>query len=239
MNERALGIDISGWQPGIDWKKVAGSGLALAFLYIKATEGIAYCSSEFEAQWQGCQGLARPPLRGAYHYWLAKLGGKEQAQWFLLHARKGELPPVLDVEDEQGLPENASQSALVAAASSLLDFVKAVQDAWSQPVMIYTGPWFWNRLANAAGRLAEQCELWGATYREGISAPDLPTGWKTWRIWQFTSRGKVPGIPGNVDMNYFNGSPDDLQAWAAGTQPPQVDLTLEQKVDILWKAYKG
>ena len=40
-------------------------------------------------------------------------------------------------------------------------------------------------------------------------------------------------------MNYFNGDQDDLKAWATGSQVPQTTLSLEQKVDILWKAYQG
>lgn len=38
-------------------------------------------------------------------------------------------------------------------------------------------------------------------------------------IWQFTESGTIPGVNGNVDKNYFNGSADDLIAWVGGVAP--------------------
>ena len=235
LPNNALGIDISGWQPGIDWKKVDSAGLSIAFVYIKSTEGTGYFSPEFQAQWIGCKTLTSQPLRSSYHYWHAKMDGKAQANWFLLKSQKGELPPVVDVEDDIGLPESSSQADLINAAASLSNFVTTIQDAWGQSVMIYTGPWFWNRLANAASRLTELCDLWGATYRGGITAPDLPDGWKTWRMWQFASGGQIPGIPGNVDMDYFNGNQAALNAWSGGNPAPITSvLTPAEQHDCLW-----
>src|SRR6202042_3461400 len=43
--------------------------------------------------------------------------------------------------------------------------------------------------------------LWVAAYRNG--SPPMPSGWGSWTFWQYSSRGSVPGITGNVDVSYF------------------------------------
>ena len=48
--------------------------------------------------------------------------------------------------------------------------------------------------------------LWLADYAEQSS---LPQGVKRWLFWQHSQKGRVNGIGGNVDMNYFSG---DMQA---------------------------
>jgi hypothetical protein len=49
----------------------------------------------------------------------------------------------------------------------------------------------------------------------------MPGGWGDWVVWQTSSKGKVPGIGGNVDLDTFNGSVDDLYAYVgyAGVNP--------------------
>jgi GH25 family lysozyme M1 (1,4-beta-N-acetylmuramidase) len=37
----------------------------------------------------------------------------------------------------------------------------------------------------------------------GVDEPTLPDPWEDWSIWQYTNEGRVPGIQGNVDLNWF------------------------------------
>jgi lysozyme len=41
------GIDISGWQEGVDWRRAAADGIA--FVYVKATEGVGFVDAKFRA----------------------------------------------------------------------------------------------------------------------------------------------------------------------------------------------
>ncbi len=55
-----------------------------------------------------------------------------------------------------------------------------------------------------------------------------------WRIWQHTNRGRVSGIQGNVDLNFFGGTMEDLIASDGGTPPePPPDPSLEKRVENL------
>ena len=44
----------------------------------------------------------------------------------------------------------------------------------------------------------------------------MPTpAWSDWTFWQDSSTGMVPGISGNVDLDQFNGTLDDLHKFVA------------------------
>src|SRR5260370_31299367 len=53
-----------------------------------------------------------------------------------------------------------------------------------------------------------------------LLAMNPPHGWTNWQFWQYSQAGSVLGIAGNVDMDYFNGSPAELAALfqSSGTQ---------------------
>jgi MYXO-CTERM domain-containing protein len=44
----------------------------------------------------------------------------------------------------------------------------------------------------------------------------MPNGWSGWKFWQYSDSGSVSGIPATVDLDEFNGSLADLQAFAGG-----------------------
>ena len=46
-----------------------------------------------------------------------------------------------------------------------------------------------------------QYSLWVAQY--GVDAPSDSVIWDTWAGWQYSDTGSVPGISGNVDLDYF------------------------------------
>jgi LysM repeat protein len=48
--------------------------------------------------------------------------------------------------------------------------------------------------------------------------PALPKGWFKWTLWQYSDKGVVNGINASVDMNLFNGTLEELYAFA-GAQP--------------------
>jgi Glycosyl hydrolases family 25 len=49
--------------------------------------------------------------------------------------------------------------------------------------------------------------LWLAYY---ATEPEVPATWRAWTFWQHTDAGEVPGIAGQVDLNYCALSEEDL-----------------------------
>jgi GH25 family lysozyme M1 (1,4-beta-N-acetylmuramidase) len=198
----AEGIDISGYQPNVDWAKIATSGLSFAF--IKATEGTTLIDRTFVDHWAGAKQAKL--LRGAYHFFRPKLDATAQARFFLAQlSDPGELPPVLDVELVNGV-------SLAQVAASVGVWLDLVTQQLGRPI-VYTSPSFWNALPSPSD-IASKADLWVANW--GARAPAAVHGWSKWTFWQFTNKATVSGIPGTADMdeNRFCGSVADLRAYS-------------------------
>lgn len=197
-SSRLNGIDVSKYQPNVNWQDVKQAGNAFAFA--RATYGSVQVDAYFNSHWQGMK--AAGVVRGPYHFFVTSEDATAQAELFLKTVGSlapGDLPPVIDVEADSGTGGN-----IVGGVQTWLDIVE--QRLGRVPI-IYTAPAFWNaNLTSGFGRYP----LWVAEY--GLSAPKPVKGWADWTFWQHSESGTVPGISGSVDLNYFNGSPADLEA---------------------------
>jgi lysozyme len=192
------GIDVSKYQGTIDWGRVATAGLA--FVFIKASQGITGVDPELSANWSGAQTAGL--LRGVYHFFQPGDDPAQQAEHFLATSPLGarDLPPVLDIETAGSL----HPSEIVQGVETWLP---KVQEATGRTPIIYTSPGFWKTLgATQFGRYP----LWIAEY--GVSTPIVPAGWSRWTFWQYSESGTVPGIQGAVDLDLFQGSLEELRA---------------------------
>jgi lysozyme len=193
------GIDVSHYQGAIDWQKVAGSGVKFAFA--KAAEGDTVTDSQFSTNWSGMAEAGL--LRGAYDFYTVGSDPNTQAQHFLDRVKlvPGDLPPMVDIETEGKAGE--SDSGLI---TDLRRYIDILSRAYGTAPFIYTGPGFWNdHLNDSFG----DCPLWVAEY--GVSSPKAVSGWSYWSIWQYSQTGSVPGVSGDVDLDYFNGTLDQLK----------------------------
>ena len=200
------GIDISNWQSGIRLNNVPAD-----FVIIKATQGTRYISPDFRRQYNEAFGANR--LIGLYHYFS---GGnpKQEADHFLktIGNRVGKALLVLDWENIQ----NKDFANGPAKAKAWLDYVR--KRTGVTPV-IYTGKA--ETRTHDYTEIAKVYPLWGAQYpnyhTRGYEAP-----WrdgKNWGAWgsednllirQFTSKGRLKGYKGDLDLNY---SPITKEAW--------------------------
>ena len=198
------GIDVSVWQGTIDWKKVKASGKVWAVM--RVSDG-TYMDKQFDANWANSKSAG--VIRGVYQYF--EPGGDAIQQANILLNKMGklgpeDLPPTLDVE----ATGNQSPAVIASKIKQWVDHVKA---ATGRDPMIYTGKWFWDPKV-ASGAFAN-LPLWHAQYCTNC-CPAISVYWKAWKIWQYSSSGKVGGISGNVDTNKFNGSNAELLKFAGG-----------------------
>ncbi len=196
------GIDISHWQGTINWTSVRNSGIQFAFC--KATEGTNYTDPTFATNWPAMR--AAGIIRGAYHYGRPAADPAQQARRFYdtVRPQRGDLQLVLDLEADDGL--TPGQVGLWAKK-----FCVELKRLCGRPGIIYTGFYFWR---DEAGNSPNNYDfpLWLAAY---VSNPSslIPQAWSTWTFWQWTSSGSTPGISGNVDQDYFNGTLSQLNAF--------------------------
>jgi LysM repeat protein len=157
-------------------------------------------------------------LRGAYHFFHPNMNPIKQAEHFVQAVKKlndnGELPPVLDLEVTDNQPTNT----IIDRAKTWLD---RVQGALGKRPMIYSGPGFlkYSFVVPGGGPplWTKDFVLWIANY--DVDKPYLPKGWLKWTFWQYSEEGQVDGINSAVDLDWFNGTVDELYDFA-GTQPP-------------------
>jgi GH25 family lysozyme M1 (1,4-beta-N-acetylmuramidase) len=177
MEKQFKGIDVSHHNGIIDWDKVKTD-----FVIQKCTEGTNYFDPTFIHNKQACEDRGIP--FGCYHF---GRGGDAiaEANWFLNHA-DGFL--VLDWEiehaDAQGWCNN---------------FLNHIKEKTGKIPLFYTNE-------ARANKLNLDYPYWTARYgtNDGTMQKE-PT--KEWLIWQYTSRGKVDGIIGNVDLNIARNLP--------------------------------
>jgi lysozyme len=199
------GIDVFDGQGTIDWPRVAGAGVAFAF--IKATQGTYDTQSTFASNWAGAG--AAGVARGAYHFFDPTEDGAAQADHFLsvlaaAGAIDAELPPMLDVECPDGdadcLGTGASGAATAASiAAGTWAFLGAVAQATGRAPLVYTFlTYFESNGVDAAG--LDAFPLWLA-YPTGEGCFPVPPPWTEAAGWQYSWTGQVPGIAGDVDRD--------------------------------------
>ncbi len=235
---RALGVDVSFWQDNnatpeqINFFKTRSAGAN--FVFVRCCQDI-YPDPDFEYNWR--QSKAAGLLRGAYHFLDYRVSAKRQVDFFIaqLRADPGELPPVLDIErhPQWALPPAANLHAMVKV------FVTELENAFGRKPLIYTNPAMIQYSLNPVPAWMTEYPLWIAHY--GVSEPGRFNPWRNWVFWQYTDKGDGLqfGMESlGLDMNLFNGSEQELRTWAGvGTPPPPDNLTLEQKVALLWAAH--
>jgi lysozyme len=189
------GIDVSYAQGKIDWQKVKAmeeDSVHISFAYIKATEGILSVDPYFQRNWR--EAPKSGIICGAYHYFKPSKNGKLQAKFFLQVAKmeKGDLPPVVDVEELNGVPPEKMRQGLK-------DFLTYVETKTRTKPIIYSGMSFYqDYLAGFFGNYP----LWIANYHQ----PELNMSSGTnWQFWQHSDKASVNGIYHIVDFDAFKG----------------------------------
>lgn len=208
------GIDVSYWDAGIDWPKVRATGQR--YVFVKATEGDFYADPTFDDNWRGAKTAGL--LRGAYHFFRCNVDPKKQATKFIDYVKSmnddGELPPVLDLESNDG----QTKDKVLSRVKTWIDQVEA---AFGRKPIIYSGQFFLQDYLSEAGggppAWTKDYPLWLAQYPNNYvegSQPYLPRGWYKWTFWQYSEKGVVNGINAKVDMNLFNGTLEELYKFA-------------------------
>lgn len=210
MSEKILGIDVSHWQGQVDWDIVSRY---THFAFMKATEGTTYTDARFHNNWQ--KAGAAEILRGAYHFYRPSFDPIDQAEHFInVVGKNSELPHVLDLEDGVGV------TAPEKLAADVKMFLARVEELTERKPIIYTSPSFWNEYMRESD-WASAYDLWIAHYTSKPE-PRIPPPWHQWLFWQYTDKGNGASVGVEseyVDLDWFNGSLDDLYAYTKAQAP--------------------
>lgn len=193
------GIDISQYQGDISWIDINTiyDQVPVDFVFIRATMGETAKDKRFAVNWKAAQ--SRTKLRGAYHYFRPNENSIRQARNFIstVELRPGDLPPVLDIEER---PRKQPMDSLKVGLKRWLNEVE--KHYGIQPILYSGDSYFTDFLEKEFSDYV----LWIANYNFWVDKPK-----KHWNFWQFSERGYVRGIKGNVDLNMFKGNLEELE----------------------------
>lgn len=199
-----FGIDVSYYQGDIDWNAVAANGVV--FAWVRVSHSTQFEDPKFKANLDGAR--AAGVHTGVYQFFEPSQDPIAQADLLLAKLgplMPGDMPPMIDIESQDPVPPGAYADAVRA-------WLDHVEQATGVTPFIYTGYYYWNDHL-ATDEFADH-PLWIANYNPGC--PLIPDAWATWTAHQYCDCGQVPGIAGNVDVNHFNGSEEDLLGYAVG-----------------------
>jgi lysozyme len=204
------GIDVSRYQGAVNWRAVADAGFRFAI--VRATLWDVKLDETFETNWAGAR--ANGLLVSAYNVIKPDVPAATQIDFFAqaLVGHNWDLPPVLDIERDDGqTPQQITQCARESLCLS--------EQRFGRKPIVYTAQWFWDKFVLPSSEWA-QYDLWVASY--GAAEVSLPAAWSNWKIWQYSGNGHAPGIAGEVDLNWFNGSYDDLLKYCQAEAPQPI-----------------
>lgn len=191
------GIDVSRYQPAIDWEKVAGDGVEYAFIRLGirgSSEGKLVLDDTYQDNMEGA--LGNDIDVGVYFFTQAlnREEAVEEANFVLENIEPYDVnyPIVLDVEEITTKNPRTSEMTREQWTEVCIAFCDTIKNAGYTP-MIY-GNLKTFMLMLDMERL-EEYEKWFAYYRTPLYFP------YEFSIWQYTADGAVDGIKGKVDLN--------------------------------------
>lgn len=194
------GIDVSAFQGEIDWQKVADSGIQFAIVrlgyrgYGKAGKMVAdeYAQQNLEGAKQA--GLAV----GAYFFSQAlstqEVDEEIEFMMEILGDFELDMPIILDWEQVTAEGSRTANMDARTLTDLQLYFCDVMTQKGYQPMIYFN--WYQSTRLMYLTEL-EEYPFWLALYQDRMTYPYRV------EMWQYTDKGRVPGIEGNVDINVY------------------------------------
>ena len=236
-DEEALkkGIDVSAHQGKIDWKKV---NVDFAILRAGFGKVISQKDEQFEANYSGAKTAGIPIGAYWYSYAMTPDEARQEADVFLevIKGKQFEYPVYFDIEEQKQLALGKEKVSAIIKA-----FLEKVEKAG-----------YWVGLYMSASPLTDcvtddiknRYAVWVANV--GVSKPAYSGAYG---MWQYSWKGSVPGINGDVDMDYaYVDYPAKIKERGLngfGKQPdkppenPDTDAGIEVEMTVNGKKYGG
>lgn len=195
-----VGIDVSKWNGVIDWDRVRGAGVEFAIVragYRGSVTGSLVEDPYFVANMRGAAASGVPV--GVYFFTQAvnEVEAVEEASAVIRLVREYNLDYPIFI-DTEGAGGNGRADGLDPETRTLVceAFCRTIENAGYRAGVYASRNWYNNNLYT--NRL-DNYFIWLAEYRS------VPIYQGYYQMWQYTSKGEIDGISGNVDMNIYYG----------------------------------
>ncbi len=190
-----FGIDVSVWNGTIDWTKVAKSGVNYAIIrcgFRGSSEGGLYADNKFA---QNISNATKAGIKvGVYFFTQAVTEAEavEEASMCinLVNGYSLAYPIFIDVESSGGRADGLSKDQRTAIINA---FCKTVANSGYKAGVYANKNWFENKI-NASSLTGYT--IWLAQYASKATYSQT-----RYDMWQYSSKGSISGISGDVDLN--------------------------------------
>lgn len=197
--ESALVIDVSEWQTEVDWQQVAGAGVEMVVIRIGwrgSEEGKLFQDEMFTTHYDGAKAAG---LKVGVYFFSQAVSveeTQEEAEFALkiLDGRKLDMPVGFDWEQLGGEKDRTGDMDRRLLTDMTIAFCEKVEQAGYE-AMIYFNP-------DQASRLLYLGELTDYKFWLAMYSANMNYAYKV-DMWQYTNKGTVPGIEGDVDLNLY------------------------------------
>jgi lysozyme len=232
------GVDTADYQFS-DWDRVVAHNPNIKYAFSRVSAGLVRVDSRFHYDWPAIKRVGL--LRGAYQYFKPSQSAVAQADLFLRRiAEEGgmdahDMPPVIDFETTNDMPAATVECRLKI-------WLARVENATGRIPLIYSSSVFNSFLGTELARYP----LWVANYVQTPqrTCPRTPDSWDRWDFWQYGGApvdgiyhngsrdddaggsialqdgGDGGAIDSENDVNFFDGTLAQLQAFVASTTSP-------------------
>jgi len=256
-----LGVDVSSWQPKVDWKLLYEGGVRFAI--IKLSQGNYSYDRLTREHVKGARDNGM--LVGLYHWHDPLCNVKSQVD-FIKNCLVGIEYDFfcVDVEQywadwgewrQQYITKKLGATTISVSSHQLASEIKRFT---GKKTMVYTRASFVKEYAPTMQTWLKDWDLWLAHYPyrpgrisvswEGLKAanlpsipgPSIPPNCREWKIWQFSGdKFVLPGVSTPLDLNFFHGNEREMRTWLGLdveiSQP--IELDYESMVRLLWQAH--
>ena len=193
------GIDVSKYQGDIDWKKVKADGVEYAIIRIGYR---GYGSGEIVTDEKAVENIKKATKAGVkvgvyfFSQAINKKEAEEEAKYILdiVKDYKIEYPIAFDMEEISGDTARTDSLSAKEKTDIAIAFCEKIKDGGYKPMIYANIKWF---AAEYEVNRIEEYDKWFAYYDNELYFP-----YKI-KMWQYTDKGNVDGIAGNVDLNIY------------------------------------
>ena len=215
------GIDVSHYQGNIDWDKVKPQ-IDFAILRMGLGDDIpSQDDKQFERNYAECTRLGIPFAVYFFSYAVNKAKVAKEIAHIkrLLNGKTLNAPVYIDIENTRGLDWRSISDALML---SIMQEYNLQLNAIGYKMGIYSSrSAFWNE--KMSDPWYDNISKWVAEYGDKVNSFNRP-----YDIWQYTSKGTVNGINGNVDMNVsYNSIFEKPTPAPAAPQPKPINTAVK------------
>ena len=237
--EDMKGIDVSVHNGDIDWGKVKADGIDFAILRAGFGRLEKQKDEKFEQNYAGAKAAGIPVGAYWYSYAMTPEEAELEADVFLsvIKGKQFEMPVYFDLEEKKQFDLGKEQVSAIMRA-----FLKKVESAG-----YFVG--LYGSASSLTTHTADDIKSWYTIWLAHWVDQTNYSG--AYAVWQYSEKGKVDGISGNVDLDTcYKDFPTiikgkGLNGWGKATnpttveQPSESDVTAAVTVTIGSSTYKG